>query len=487
MTFHSFFTPWTISALVFIALVIFILWRDRANVERHGILFIRRTKKGIVLIDTIAQKAPRFWRVLATLGVVAGFLISIGTFFFLIVNVINNFLATSAQPGLALVLPTLSTEPKLVPGALLTPFWHWIIAIFLVVLVHEGMHGVIGRVEDFSISSVGWGILAVLPLAFVEPEGEQNIHTRQDTEEESNSSEEETQEQATTVEGTWQGGTFWGRLRVLSAGSLANFLLAAVIGLFLILTTTGAHGQSLEPIGLYEHNGVRVLNVANNSPAAQTDFPTNVTITHIDNTRIPDIVTLRETLEQYSPGDSATFTLANNQTYSVILGSFPDREIAFVPSVQEYALAYIYPVVPLLDTVNSNEHALQQLARWRWIQQEFDFLDTTAKQRISELQQELQSTAYVGIGSFVNDVKANENAAPFEPAILFIMQILSFVAAINVGVGMANLLPLKPLDGGLMWEELAQRKMPNKSATIVRTLTALTLFVIVLSFATNFI
>ena len=47
----SFWNASTITALVFVALIVFFLWKDKKNIERHGIIFLRRTEKGIKVLE----------------------------------------------------------------------------------------------------------------------------------------------------------------------------------------------------------------------------------------------------------------------------------------------------------------------------------------------------------------------------------------------------------------------------------------------------
>ena len=56
------------------------------------------------------------------------------------------------------------------------PFWYWLIALFILAVVHEFAHGVIGERWGVRIKSSGFaflGILApIMPAAFVEPNEE---------------------------------------------------------------------------------------------------------------------------------------------------------------------------------------------------------------------------------------------------------------------------------------------------------------------------
>jgi hypothetical protein len=63
--------------LAFLASVALYVWRDK-ELERHSILFIRRTKRGIKSIDRIAKRFPRFWNFYGWAGVFTGLISVVG-------------------------------------------------------------------------------------------------------------------------------------------------------------------------------------------------------------------------------------------------------------------------------------------------------------------------------------------------------------------------------------------------------------------------
>ena len=142
-----------------------------SSVRLQGPFTTVHTKRGREFIDRIA--APkRFWRAWTNLGVGAALVIMAGMFLFLLlqgiailqqpppassVNQPQNFLVV---PGVNDFLP-LSVAPEIVFGLLVG------------LVVHEGGHGILCRVEGIEIESMGVFLLAVVPLgAFVEPDEE---------------------------------------------------------------------------------------------------------------------------------------------------------------------------------------------------------------------------------------------------------------------------------------------------------------------------
>ena len=80
---------------------------------------------------------------------------------------------------------------------------------------------------------------------------------------------------------------------------------------------------------------------------------------------------------------------------------------------------------------------------------------------------------YLGIAPSLTAVSFNGDAQAYQSisVMMFYVWLLSF------GVGLANMMPLKPLDGGLLFEEVAGRvvKNPKKLRKIVITVSVITL------------
>ncbi|MFC6724756.1 site-2 protease family protein, partial [Halobium palmae] len=139
------------------------------SVRIQGPLVTVHTKRGRVLLDRLA--APRrFWRAWSNVGVGIALVVMVGTFFLLLwrgLSILQNPPAPTAvnQPRNFLVIPgvndflPLSVAPEIVLGLLIG------------LVVHEGGHGLLCRVERIDIESMGLVLLTLLPIgAFVEPD-----------------------------------------------------------------------------------------------------------------------------------------------------------------------------------------------------------------------------------------------------------------------------------------------------------------------------
>jgi len=88
---------------------------------------------------------------------------------------------------------------------------------------------------------------------------------------------------------------------------------------------------------------------------------------------------------------------------------------------------------------------------------------------------------YIGLNTSLNTKGYSYSAF----TILF--PLLSLCILLNYGIGMFNILPIIPLDGGLLVEAIAEKAFPKYSKRIVEIITLITLMLIFLSFAGPFI
>jgi hypothetical protein len=253
-----------VSVLIFIAVLAVIFYRDRKNVERQSIMLIRRTQRTKNSLIRLGRRFPRFWKVVGVIGVVFGFCVSVWLIYILIDQTIMLF-SEKLEIGAGILIPSLSNEASIGPGYFAVPFWYWIISIALLVVVHEGMHGIMAAREKIRIKSLGWGLLAIIPLAFVEPDEKQLSKQKP-----------------------------WKQLRVFAAGSFANFCLAGVS--ILIVTIMG--------LSLFTGIGVGYGGTMDGFPANVSGMPVPGIITGINDYDIRDLNDLDVTLKTIGPNQT---------------------------------------------------------------------------------------------------------------------------------------------------------------------------------------
>lgn len=96
------------------------------------------------------------------------------------------------------------------------------------------------------------------------------------------------------------------------------------------------------------------------------------------------------------------------------------------------------------------------------------------------------SKAYIGIGLVNHLVLKKEIAKQFGDqlpyAIFPVIEILRWIYLLNLLVGAFNLLPMKPLDGGLIFEELLRYKLiESKAQTVTNSISLILVIIIVVS------
>ncbi|GAB7094159.1 site-2 protease family protein [Halolamina litorea] len=178
------------------------------------------TKRGRAFLNWLAGP-KRFWRAWTNVGLGITLVIMVGMFVMLLQqgrSIIENPPAPSAvnEPGNVLVIPgvneflPLSVAPEIVAGLLIG------------LVVHEGGHGLLCRVENIDIESMGLVTFAVIPIgAFVEPDEE---------------------DQRTADRG--------GRARMFAAGVTNNYVVTIVAFALLLGPVVGSIGVAAgAPIG----------------------------------------------------------------------------------------------------------------------------------------------------------------------------------------------------------------------------------------------
>mgnify|MGYP006270275847 CR=1 FL=1 len=164
-----------------LVLTLFLIWK-RKNLTLQGYfpflyMLMYKTKLGLGKMKKWSDKHPRVFLYLAYLSTFIGLVGAVFIIIFLIWQLwfilVNNI---STGGGLVLPIQTDSGLDGAIP-IFYVPFWYWLIALFILAIVHEFAHGVIAERFKIKIKSSGFaflGLLApILPAAFVEPDEKQ--------------------------------------------------------------------------------------------------------------------------------------------------------------------------------------------------------------------------------------------------------------------------------------------------------------------------
>jgi len=215
-----------IALIVFVVLVTIFLIYKRKKIDIEKLLFpifylvIYRTNIGLRWMDRVSEKYRELIKLFGYFCIGFGFFGLVFISVSIIWSMFKFFLAPkTTELGMVLVLPGTN-----IPGIGYLSFFHFIIAILILAIVHEFAHGVVARAHDLKVKSSGFAFLAILlpilPAAFVEPD-EKKMAKREPHVQYS----------------------------ILSAGPISNVLLSLVFLVLLLFVMAPIEARITEPIG----------------------------------------------------------------------------------------------------------------------------------------------------------------------------------------------------------------------------------------------
>lgn len=349
----------------FIVVMACLIYSDRKNVKREGIIIIRRTQKGRNFINNVAKSHIRFWRALSIIGIVAAVILMIVGSLVLITQA-QAVIEGAKDGGVKLLLPGPVSAPVNTPGVFVVPWWIWVIGIAVVIIPHEFMHGIMCRIDNVKIKSVGWLLLIVIPGAFVEPDEAQLKKMKRIT-----------------------------KLRVYAAGSFANMIVAAFVFVLAFVITLAIFST-----GAAVPYGVNFVGTLNNTPAYAANMTGSIIL--LNGVEIRNQTSLSDVLEKYKAGDTVQVVTADTYFISGILPS------------------------GIVDKSKLHQYNLTLVAHPE------------------------KTGAFLGIAGVGQSILLNMNMDAYATISVLLLWIFLF----SFGIGLVNLLPIKPLDGGLILEEL---------------------------------
>ncbi len=327
---------------VLMAWVIIIVVAKALKLEKYGFelkaysLVYKNRSVNDVLIKVLGR-TKRGIKVFANLSVVAGFLMMGFAFYFLLNNVSNYFVAPDGFSELTVLIPgvTLTSAPAIT---------YFLLSIPIVLVMHEGAHGIVAALEKIKIKTGGFAIFIALFAGFVEPD-------------------EEEFDKAKKIS----------KLRVIGAGATSNVLFAIVLGA--IMLTNPVFGMVLESIPLFGDvilntfyelsSGVFILSIMENSGAEQAGLLANDIITTINDVQIhgpADFPTL-------NPGEMASVTvLRDGQALEFgleVMSSPDDPERGLIGIMRDNSIPY-NPVMNFIDWSNVDFN-ISMFLLWLWM------------------------------------------------------------------------------------------------------------------------
>lgn len=336
--------------ILFYSIIILVVYLNRKKFDvQAGFIFLFRTKKGIPFINKVADKYRELIKIIGYIGIGIGFIGMIfiaGYFIFALYNIFAN---PAAPPAVAPIIPGVK-----IPGfPIFLPFWYGIIALFIVVVVHEFAHGIVARAHGQEIKNTGIVFFGPLIGAFVEPD-EKKLKKTQDI---------------------VQYSTF-------AAGPFSNVILAGIVFVLLLFVTTPLANQ------LTYSNGVSFAQIQNNTPAQISGLSATDEIIYVNNERINTTDDFMKKLETVRPNETITLG-SKDKNFTLITAANPSNP----------------------------------------------------------------KKGYLGVVG-ITTIYTLKSEKPFTKYSYIFLKILSeqlfWIYALSLGIGLANLIPMGPIDGGRM-------------------------------------
>ena len=327
---------------VLIAWVIIFVTAKGLKLQKYGVeikpysLVYKNKQVNSVLIK-ILSRTRRGIRVFADVSVISGFIMMGYAFYFLLNNVSNFFVAQNEFQELTVLIPgvTLTSAPAIA---------FFLLSIPIVLVMHEGAHGIVAALEKIKIKTGGFAIFIALFAGFVEPD-------------------EENFDKAKKIS----------KLRVIGAGATSNVMFAIVLGA--IMLTNPIFGMVLESLPLFGEvitntfyelpQGVLILSIIENSGAEQAGLLANDIITSINGIQILSPIDF----PSLSPGETAQVSVlrdGQNLDYLIeIMPSPEDPERGLIGIMRDNSSAY-KPVMNFIDWTNVDFNVSMFLL-WLWM------------------------------------------------------------------------------------------------------------------------
>ncbi len=273
--------------LIFIGLVVaymgFLFWlisterMQKWNLSLMlGFILMIRTQRGKGLLQIIS-KPKRFWNAFGDFGTVLT-LAGMAAMTILMAALVYP----SLQPDSG-IEPLGASEILVIPGVNpFVPLWYGIIALIVTLVVHEGGHGVLALTNKMRVKSLGL-LVAIVPIgAFVEPdEDDLNVSPRRH------------------------------RLRVFAAGATINLVFAAAI-----LATFALLVGMMTPA-----MGVPISTLTEGDPGEQAGIEPGDLIVAANGAPLADPAAFSTYMDSRSPGDTIVFTTAAGTDHTATLTS----------------------------------------------------------------------------------------------------------------------------------------------------------------------
>ncbi len=401
-----------IAILAYIVLLIALHIKGVFKSDRFGLwgpFLIWRTKKGRALIDKVAQK-KRFWRIYGNICIAICIISMIIMMTLLILTIPTvSRIPEGEEPDPQLMIGLPGINP-------IIPIWYGIMGLAIAVMVHEFAHGILTRVGDLKLKSLGL-IFCIVPIgAFVEPDEEE-------------------------LKGTTKGK----RSRIFATGPSTNIMFAILCAVIF----SWVFMASVEPV----EEGILVSSITVDSPADNASLEPGMFIMHLNGTsyngtrldevEVKDIQDFQDFMDNTHTNDQVNITVFHEGEYFVLNATLADRS-SYYQGEENVGKGYLgvgsTDVEVLSETLT---HPISSTDTWQGKLLNCLVYMLLPLRGFSPFPEAL-TEAYT-----INGVMG---ALP-TPLFWILANVFYWIFWLNLMVGIFNALPAIPLDGGYIYKD----------------------------------
>lgn len=282
-------------------------------------------------LTKMLSRTRRGIKVFADVSVIAGFLMMGFAFWFLLNNVSNFFVEPSEFSELTVLIPgvTLTSSSSIA---------YFLLSIPIVLVIHEGAHGIVATLEKIKIKTGGFAIFIALFAGFVEPDEEEFDNAKKIS-----------------------------KLRVIGAGATSNVLFSFALGA--VLLTNPLFAIILpEPIlgWMYEEpDGVLILSIIEGSGAEKAGLLPNDIITSINGIEVKTPIDFQKA--DIVPGKTVDVSILRSgeqlEFPVVVMPSEDDPEKGLIGIMRDNSFAY----KPIYNFIEWNNPSVSMFLLWLWM------------------------------------------------------------------------------------------------------------------------
>jgi len=328
--------------------------------------------------------------------------------------IINSAIASFRIPASAAPTPQMLIG---IPGVNpFIPLWYGIVGLIFSVFFHEFSHGIASRVGNIRIKSMGILFLIVPLGAFVEPDDEELKKTSR-----------------------------LSRVRVYVSGPAVNIMSSLI---FLLIFTSSISMVSFAPIG------VAVDTVFRDSPAYNAGIRPGMVIVAVNSDYVKSWDEFFQLMSRFKPNDTVKL-LVRNSTAEIILNITLDERFKYTGVESDRDK-------PFLGVAN------------RWISIIYSLANPFSTLPESFL--ELLRLPFIGL-AVIQPPYPEFYSTPIPSNIFWpLLNTAYWIFWLNLMIGLTNVLPIVPLDGGLIVKETIEvilGKISSKKSIEERSIIAL--------------